>query len=107
MNKHRIQPDGKVRDGDNWQKGVPIDTYMKSMLRHVLDVWLEHRGYNSRDGIIDALCGVIFNAQGYLFELLKEDEYGVLLSDEELDIEENKYRTSKWSKRLIKDSLMK
>ena len=76
MHKHRIQPDGNYRDSDNWQKGMPKDAYMKSMLRHILDVWLEHRGYDSRDGIEEALCGVIFNAQGYLYELLKSRKYG-------------------------------
>lgn len=73
MNKHRVQSDGKLRDSDNWQKGIPKDVYMKSGFRHFMDWWLEHRGYKSRDGIKDALCGIIFNSAGYLFELLKEE----------------------------------
>jgi len=44
---------------------------MKSLLRHVMDLWLEHRGYKSRDGIEDALCGIIFNSMGYLYEIVK------------------------------------
>lgn len=73
MHKNRIQKDGKLRDSDNWQKGIPKKSYMKSGWRHFLDWWLEHRGYASRDGIKEALCGLIFNAMGYLHEILKEE----------------------------------
>jgi len=38
-----------------------------------MDWWKEHRGFPSREGIISALCGVIFNASGYLLEILKKD----------------------------------
>lgn len=75
MTKNRVQSDGSLREGDNWQKGIPMDQYMKSMLRHVHDVWLKHRGFESRDEIEESLCAVIFNAQGYLFELLKKRKY--------------------------------
>ena len=74
MTKHRTQSDGTQRASDNWQKGIPKDEYVKSLLRHVQDVRLEHDGYESREGLEDALCGVIFNAQGYLFELLVSGE---------------------------------
>jgi len=76
MNKHRVQPDGKLRESDNWQKGMPKDTYMKSMFRHFMDVWLEHREFESREGVEDALCAMIFNGMGYLHEVLKERKYG-------------------------------
>ena len=72
MDKHRKQADGKLRDSDNWQKGIPKDAYIKSAWRHFMDLWLEHRGYKSREGIEDALCALLFNIQGYLFEILKE-----------------------------------
>ena len=71
MHKHRFQADGTLRDSDNWQKGIPKDVYAKSLIDHCIDFWLEHRGFESRDGIIDALCGLRFNVNGYLFELLK------------------------------------
>jgi hypothetical protein len=74
MHKHRKQADGNLRASDNWQQGIPKDAYIKSALRHFMDWWLEHRGHKSRDGLEDALCGVIFNAMGYLFEHLKELE---------------------------------
>ena len=78
MHAHRVQADGTKRDSDNWQKGIPIDQYMKSLLRHVFDVHSIHRGLKTFDtkdgeeiGIEDALCGVIFNAFGFLHERLK------------------------------------
>ncbi len=84
MNKNRKQADGKLRDSDNWQKGIPLVVYMKSMWRHFMDVWKYHRGNGkdlytvSTDDEInlaeEALCAVIFNASGYLYELLKQPE---------------------------------
>jgi hypothetical protein len=71
MHKNRLQADGNLRASDNWQKGIPVDAYMKSLLRHVLDLWLCHDGAYAlaRSGRIDALCGILFNAQGYLHEI--------------------------------------
>jgi hypothetical protein len=77
MQKHRVHPDGSVRDSDNWQKGIPIVTYMKGMWRHMLHLWTRHRGFKvddpkaARDTEED-LCAIIFNAQGMLFEMLKD-----------------------------------
>jgi hypothetical protein len=74
MHEHRKQSDGQLRDGDNWQKGIPKDAYMKSLLRHVMDAWLFHR-YRGADAkaenIEEALCAIIFNAMGYLFNELE------------------------------------
>lgn len=72
MSKHRVQPDGSVRDSDNWQKGIPLNQYVKSLWRHFLSLWTLHRGYRSDESIEEALCGIIFNASGYLHECLKE-----------------------------------
>lgn len=71
MNKHRIQSDGRPRSSDNWQKGIPLNVYIKSAWRHFLDWWLEHRGHSSREGLEDALCGLLFNVMGYLHEKLQ------------------------------------
>lgn len=71
MHKHRLQADGKLRDSDNWQKGIPIDAYMKSMWRHFFAVWKGHR--KGTDNIED-LCALMFNVQGMLHEKLKEKE---------------------------------
>jgi hypothetical protein len=76
MHRNRKQKDGSYRDGDNWQKGIPRDAYMKSMWRHFLDLWLYHRGYRERatEDIETALCAIMFNAMGYLFEVLREKD---------------------------------
>jgi hypothetical protein len=78
MLKHQLQSDGTKRDSDNWQKGIPLAQYVKSLLRHVVQVWKVHRGYqidgSSRDpqDIEEILCAVIFNAQGMLHEIIKK-----------------------------------
>jgi hypothetical protein len=73
MNFNRRLRDGSLRDSDNWQKGMPRTVYMKSGWRHFFDWWREHRGLATKEGIVWALCGLLFNAQGYLHELLKND----------------------------------
>ena len=62
------------RTSDNWQKGIPKDAYMKSAFRHFMDWWMKHRDpwAWTREETEDALCGTLFNAMGYLHELLKE-----------------------------------
>ncbi len=72
LHKNRVQADGKLRDSDNWQKGIPTYAYMKSLWRHFMDVWKWHRlAVRDRPEMMEeALCAVIFNASGYLFELL-------------------------------------
>lgn len=76
MTKHRLQPDGHVRASDNWQKGMPLDTFAKGLWRHFLHFWTRHRGFPVRDpkaaeDIEEDLCAMFFNVQGYLHEKLK------------------------------------
>lgn len=75
MQKNTIQDDGVRRGSDNWQKGIPIDSYMKSLWRHFLDLWTLHRGFipNSKVDKKEALCAVLFNVHGYLFEIVKQE----------------------------------
>lgn len=84
MNRHRVQTDGKLRDSDNWQKGIPKAAYMKSMWRHFMDVWKWHRGLevtqlNNAGGELveqdECLCALLFNVMGYLHEDLKDRGY--------------------------------
>lgn len=77
MYSHSFQADGSRRTSDNWQKGIPLTSYMKSMFRHLFDVWKLHRGHavidrktNKVVTMEDALCAVFFNVQGYLHEIL-------------------------------------
>lgn len=72
MTKHRVQADGTLRDSDNWQKGIPLDAYMKSGFRHFMDWWTAHRGGTPAEPVEEALCALFFNVQGYLHETLKK-----------------------------------
>lgn len=76
MHFNRHLPDGTMRNGDNWQKGIPSESYMKSGWRHFFEWWTWHReGAKAKisEGVIWALCGLLFNVQGYLDNLLKEN----------------------------------
>lgn len=65
-----IPPGDAIRASDNWQKGIPLDAYMKSLIRHVVEAWTEHRERGA--GKVDeaVLCAIMFNVMGYLFETL-------------------------------------
>lgn len=71
MHKHRVQANGELRESDNWQKGIPLDAYMKSGWRHFFDWWKNHRGCKTQESLEDSLCALLFNAQGYLLEVMK------------------------------------
>ncbi len=71
MHKHRQLEDGSLRNSDNWQKGIPLSEYMKSLWRHVIAVGKHHRGIPEKEPLEDALCGILFNTFGYLHEHLK------------------------------------
>ena len=79
MHKHRKQADGKLRNSDNWQKGFGesaeehYKVCMKSLFRHFMDLWLEHRGFASREGVEDALMGCLFNIMAYADRYFKEE----------------------------------
>jgi hypothetical protein len=84
LNKHRIQSDGTVRASDNWQKGIPLEVYAKGLQRHNLHFGIRHDGFAPNDpgaaaDIEEDLCAVIFNAQGYLLELIR-DRYSPLVA---------------------------
>ncbi len=75
MDKHRKQSDGKIRESDNWQNGFGNDHYavcMKSLWRHFIDLWFEHRKLVSREGIDDAICGILFNTMAYYHKVLHD-----------------------------------
>lgn len=79
MHEHRKQADGKLRDSDNWQKGIPKAQYIKSILRHAFDAWAIHRGWGATNPdtgahvtLAEALCGLKFNTDGLLHEIMKD-----------------------------------
>jgi len=71
LHKHRKMSDGSMRASDNWQKGMPVEVYMKSACRHFFSVWKNHRR-----GIVnqDEVCALLFNIMGILFESLNVRE---------------------------------
>ena len=78
LGRHRLQSDGNLRDWDNWKNVIPQDVYLDGLGRHEMAVWLLCQGFPASDNhgsvtLEDSLCGVIFNAQGMLHELLKKD----------------------------------
>jgi hypothetical protein len=80
MREHRTLPDGSKRDFDNWKAGMPQDVCLSSLGRHYWDVWKLMHGFTAHDNhgtvdLEDALCGVLFNVQCILLDLLKEREY--------------------------------
>jgi hypothetical protein len=56
---------------------MPQQEYLSSALRHVVDVWLLHEGYEgvATSDIEEALCGLLFNVQGYLHAYIEEHEW--------------------------------
>ena len=87
MHKHRKQADGNLRASDNWQKGIPMSAYIKSMWRHFMDVWRQWRGLKGEDTFEESLCALIFNASGMLHEQLKMSKkirYPAMFVDKEM-----------------------
>jgi hypothetical protein len=73
MLKHQKQSDGSMRGSANWKAGIPQIEYVKSLNRHVVDVNLHYElSHEARESLEDAICAVIFNANGLLYELLKK-----------------------------------
>lgn len=78
MHKHRKQSDGSLRASDNWKKGMPQEEYVKSLLRHVMDLWAVLGGegkplYDAKESDPeDIACAIMFNVQGWLHENLKK-----------------------------------
>ena len=81
MTRHRLQADGSLRDPDNWQKGMPLASYVSSLLRHTLELVGLQRGYVSHrmkrefqaERLTDleflkreTACAIWFNVQGFL-----------------------------------------
>lgn len=76
MHKHRKQSDGKLRASDNWKLGLSQDCYKHSLSRHIQDLRLILEGFPEQareQDITEVLCATLFNVQGFLFEILKEE----------------------------------
>ena len=81
MHEKRRMPDGSYRESDNWQKGIPVDAYMKSMWRHFFAVWCSYRSHKEDPGLAtnieEELLALLFNVQGMTHEILKASGYGL------------------------------
>lgn len=84
MHRHRVQRDGQLRASDNWQKGIPIHRYVKSLIRHTFEFWRMWRGYavqNPDNGQLftfrDVLSANLFNTMGILLELRRREMLGL------------------------------
>ena len=80
MHRHRIQRDGNVRDSDNWQKGIPVAAYVKSLIRHTIEFWRMWRGAtvinpdNQQPFTLDeVLSAILFNVMGIIFEMQRSE----------------------------------
>mgnify|MGYP001615899165 CR=1 FL=1 len=80
MNRHRVQRDGQLRGSDNWQKGIPLYRYVKSLIRHVFEFWRMWRGkqvVNPDNGTFftfrDVTSAVMFNIMGIIYEMIRSD----------------------------------
>jgi hypothetical protein len=78
MHRHRHQADGELRESDNWQSGMPINRYMKSLMRHVMELWIWHRtglvrekGERDPQDVEEILAAIYFNVGGIMWELLR------------------------------------
>lgn len=96
MNFNRQIADGSTRDSDNWQKGIPMPVYIKSGWRHFIDWWRFTRGLSIHEGVVFAICGLMFNCMGWLHEYLKENPGAVA----EAIAMNGKLRARRWGKAL-------
>ncbi len=84
MHKHRIQSDGSLRSSDNWKKGIPRSELIKSLLRHIMDLWRLSNGEqvirpetNEAVTWTDALGGCLFNLQAIWYTNINEKRESV------------------------------
>jgi hypothetical protein len=88
MHQHRRQADGKLRDSDNWQKGIPIEQYRKSLWRHFMDLWTILRGWPNKEDLEDTACAVLFNTMGLLHEVLKAKQQKAVHQEQLVNLED-------------------
>jgi hypothetical protein len=67
MHKHRIQADGSRRDADNYKKGIPVEAYLESGQRHMVE-WMSAVEEGRLDDAEELACAIWFNLQGWLHE---------------------------------------
>jgi hypothetical protein len=96
MHEHKKQKDGSVRASDNWQEGIPFDNYMKSLVRHVFELWTLHRTGKAPINVdsgeeftrTELLSAILFNTMGYFKEYISPSK----VNQQRADI----YRKMEW-----------
>lgn len=73
MHENRQTNDGTFRDGDNWQKGIPLPVYGSSGMRHVHEWHKVLRDVPVEAGELGAVGGILFNVMGWMHETMKKD----------------------------------
>lgn len=77
MRKHQLQSNGEMRRSDNWKSMFGEhhnNVCLSSAWRHFLDLWMENEGFRSRDGLDEAIGGLLFNVMSYWYKILVERE---------------------------------
>ena len=81
MLKHQTDSAGGQREARNWQKGIPLESYIQSMFRHFVEVWTEYENnrtssfdQETQEALIESLCALMFNVQGFTLEVIKLKE---------------------------------
>ena len=71
MLKHQTQADGTIRSSSNWKKGIPLESFKESLIRHTIDLWAAYEA-GDLELVEELACADLFNIQGLLHELLKK-----------------------------------
>lgn len=69
MRRHQKQTDGTTRSCRNWQKGIPLESYIQSMFRHFVSVWERYEAGEPAD--MEECMALMFNVMGFAHENLK------------------------------------
>ncbi len=88
MHECRKMADGTMRDAANWKLGMPMSVWLESLVRHTEDVKLIADGYPDLAQTPDmekALCAVLFNAQGLLYQILVDKRKPTMVVDQSLE----------------------
>lgn len=78
MLRHQTQADGKQRSSDNWKKGMPLERYIESLMRHNVafhEVWDRYVAGGLQPGDVavleEEMAAMYFNVQGWMHEWVK------------------------------------
>jgi len=75
MHEHRIQEDGKLREPDNYKKGMPLKWNIKSFRGHFKDFELLLEGHKVTENgkekdLFESILGMEFNLKGMIISTM-------------------------------------